>query len=266
MNRKNILSVIALVMVFALALTGCGKDKAPAEPEKFELALSDWNLGATAWSSNNGANVTVSVTPLYYYEETQVTFVARLEGEEVESAACEWDGTSYTASMDLNAADGYCYYVTMVHPEGAAEFDVNTPANPSNGKLINMEHSLETYCHMAVTNFKLDGNKLTITDGSAEIQLPLITRSGEDVACDSAELILTFGGEEVDRAAMTMPASQSQGFYAPDVKGLSFEIPQLEDDQLLTLTMEVKLNDGQVLTAPGGSWFYTSGQLDLAVG
>lgn len=270
MKRKNVLALIALVMVFALALTGCGKDDTPAEPDVLDQtwALSDWDLTATAWSSNNGANVVLTATPENHYKNVEASFVIRLEGEDVKSVPCEWDGNAYTATVDLNAADGYCYYLVMCDADGTqtVEFEVNTPGNPSNGKLINMEHSLEAYCHLSVTDSKLDGNRLTVTGGNAEIHLPLISQDGNPVAYNSASLVLSFAGEEVARQELTLPESQAEGIYEMDIKDITFDIPNMEDDQQLELKLEVSLADGQIFDAPGITWIYFDGQLLSAIG
>ena len=71
-------------------------------------------LNATAWSSPNGATVNVDAVPNGYAEGQKAEFCVRLEGEEIARVPCEWDGKSYKASADLNAADGYCYYC---HPD-----------------------------------------------------------------------------------------------------------------------------------------------------
>ena len=120
MKRKNILAVIALVAVFAFALIGCGsKDNEPTAntaasvPEMSagqELTLTSSTLTAATWSSPNGATVNLTATPNGYAEGQSAAFIVRLEGEEAASVPCEWNGSAYTASADLNAADGYCYY------------------------------------------------------------------------------------------------------------------------------------------------------------
>ena len=123
MKRKNILAVIALVAVFAFALAGCGsKDKEPTAntaasvPEMSagqELTLTSSTLTAATWSSPNGATVNLTATPNGYAEGQSAAFIVRLEGEEAANVPCEWNGSAYTASADLNAADGYCYYVLL---------------------------------------------------------------------------------------------------------------------------------------------------------
>lgn len=288
MKRKNILALVTLAAVLVMALAGCGANDdriAELEAENAELkaqvdtltaqlesygntlGLASCDLEATSWSSANGATVTLTAVPLNYEEGQTAFFSIWLEGEEVESVACTWDGTSYTAAADLNAADGYCYYCILFGADGAqAEVDVNTPIHPINEDLINMETALNSYCYVMVESSELSGNTLTITGGYAQAQTPRITLSGDEVTCSGAVLILEFNGEEVSRQEAALEETEVENCYEADIAGLAFEIPAMEDDQQLDLHLEVALSDGQILTAPGGSWFYTGGELLLAVG
>lgn len=260
--KKQFPAVIALLVMTALILAGCGKS-APQEDLGLGLGLTDWSLDARAWSSNNGATVTLTATPLSYVKGQTAALSVRLEGEEVENVACEWDGKAYTAEADLNAADGLCYYVLLSRDGGdSLEVEINTPANPSNEDIINMHTALEAFCHMAVTESSLAGNQLTITGGYAQIHLPVITRDGTAAVCEKAELVLRYNEEEVDRQSMTLGSDLED----MEVAGVTFTIPSLEDDEQLTLTLEVTLADGQVLSAPGCTWFSSGGQLIPAVG
>lgn len=269
MKRKHILALVALVAVFAMALTGCGKKDAaetaaPVQDESW--GLTDWHLSASAWSSNNGASVTLTAVPSTYYQDVNASFVVRLEGEEAASVPCTWDGKQYTAMADLNAADGYCYYMVWDDGETQTEFEINTPAKPSNQLLINLEYSLESYCEMAVETSELKGSKLTVTKGAAQVRLPLISKNGESVGFQSIDLVLSHEGGECDRQSLTAPELNAMGTYDLEIKNVTFSVPDMEDDQQLALTIEITLTDGQVLTAPGGTWFYTDGQVALAVG
>ena len=185
MKRKNILAVIALVAVFAFALAGCGsKDKEPTAntaasvPEMSagqELTLTSSTLTAATWSSPNGATVNLTATPNGYAEGQSAAFIVRLEGEEAANVPCEWNGSAYTASADLNAADGYCYYVLLTAADGTqTEVAINTPTAPTDDALINLESALNSYCNMTVASATQDGSTLTITGGSVEVQAPRI--------------------------------------------------------------------------------------------
>ena len=258
MKRKNILAVIALVAVFAFALVGCGsKDKEPTAntaasvPEMSagqELTLTSSTLTAATWSSPNGATVNLTATPNGYAEGQSAAFIVRLEGEEAANVPCEWNGSAYTASADLNAADGYCYYVLLTAADGTqTEVAINTPTAPTDDALINLESALNSYCNMTVASATQDGSTLTIT-------------------CSKAELVLTFNEEIVGTAALTMEAAEIPGSYTADISGITFNIPSMEDDQQLSIRLDVTLSNGQFLTAPGGTFSFLNGEMVSSVG
>lgn len=270
MKRKNILTVIALAMVFVLALAGCGSREettqtTPTDAEKV-LDIASSSLTASTWSSPNGATVTLTATPTTYSDDMTAAFVVRLEGEEAANVPCEWNGTAFTASADLNATDGYCYYIAITLEGGTAEFPVNTPTYPTDDALINMETALNSYCSMTVDDSEQKGSKLTITAGSAEVQAPRITNEGETITCAKAELVLTFNEAEVGRQALSLEEAEIPGSYTADISGVSFDIPAMEDDQQLAVRLDVTLSNGQFLTAAGGTWSFLNGEMVTTVG
>lgn len=294
MKRKNIF-LLLLAAVFLLSLTGCNSDDgrvAELEAENAALqeqvdalnaqvqaltaqldalgstaGLSGWELAATAWDSGNGANVTLSAVPMYYQEGQSATFSIWLEGSEVMRVRCSWDGTAYTAAADLSAADGYCYYCILTSADGTqTEIDVNTPIHPTDEALIDLATSLASYCNLMVEDAAVESDTLTLTGGYAQVQLPRISASGQDVTCTDAALVLEFAGEEVGRQALTLVEGEGLRSYEADVASVSFTIPEMEDDQQLDLWLEVTLSDGSTMTTPGGSWYYNAGELFLVVG
>ena len=272
MTRKTILVLAALITVFAMMLTGCGaKDTAETTeaPEILGSALgrASWEMSATTWSSPNGATVHVSAVPTAVVDGQYAVFSVRLEGEDVQNIPCTWDGTHYTASADLNAADGYCYYLIMTSVDGKQEETVlNTPAAPRDESLINLESSLNSYCHLLVESSDSDGKKLTITGGTVQIQPPQIANEGEKITCSEAVLVLNFNGQEADRKALTLGEPGAGGVYAMSLEDIRFDIPEMEDDQQLSLRLDVTLSNGQVLTDSNGTWSYIGGELVSAVG
>lgn len=274
--KKTMLSLLALVLVFALAVTGCGDKKAeettaaaPAEtlaPDQ-PLELTAWDLTASTWSSPNGATVNLTATPNGYAEGQSATFIVRLEGADVETVPCDWDGSRYTAAAELNAADGYCYYVLLTAADGTqSEVAVNTPTAMTDEALINMETALQSYCSMTVIASEQNGSKLTISEGTVTIQLPLITNEGESIVCDKAVLVMTSDGEEVGSAELALDDAPDAGSYTLSIAGTVFEIPELEDDHRVELRLDVTLSNNQTLTAMGGSWISNDGNLLLAAG
>lgn len=274
MKKKTILVLAALMAAFALMLTGCGS-KEPAETTAAEtvpaaeapLGLADWSLSTSTWSSPNGATVHLTATPNAHTDDQYAVFSVRLEGDDIENIPCEWDGTHYTASAELNAADGYCYYVVLTTSTGEqAEIAINTPVSPTDEALINMESSLNTYCHLLVESSDADEKKLTITAGTVQIQLPRITNDGEAITCSDAVLVLSFNGAESDRKELKLSDPDANGLYELNIADTRFDIPAMEDDQQLTLRLDVTLSNGQILSDANGTWSYIGGQLVSAVG
>lgn len=276
MKRKTILILVALIAAVAMMLVGCGSKEAPetttAAPETapaadLPLGLSYWSLSPSTWSSPNGATVHLTAAPYFHEEGQTAVFSVRLEGDDIETIPCNWDGKQYTASVDLNAADGYCYYVVLATADGKqAEIAVNTPAEPTDDALINMESALNSYCTLVVEESKTEASRLTITAGSVQIQPPRITNEGETVTCTEATLTLSFNDAEAGRQALTIPEADANGAYILQLTDVSFDIPTMEDDQQLTLCLDVTLSNGQTLTDANGTWFYMGGELVSVVG
>ena len=127
MRNHHRLTPIILVLLVCLVMTafaGCGKKtaSAPTEPsteaateptsvvnEEVSDNMKSLSLSAKVWSSSNGATITLEAVPRAYNQNQAVYFVVHLNGEKVEDIPCTWDGTAFTASADLEAADGYEY-------------------------------------------------------------------------------------------------------------------------------------------------------------
>ena len=277
------MSILALVMVLTLALCACGGSKtpettapataattAPAQTEAaapVALALSDWNMRATTWSSPNGATIHISAVPEAYTQGLIAAFEVRLDGADVAVVPCEWDGTAFTASADLNAADGYSYYVVLTAADGTSEeIAVNTASQPTAEAFVNMETALASYCSITVEESIFEGSKLTLSSGKAQVQAPTITNEGEVITCAKAELVLLFNGETLDTAELSMAETETAGLFESQLQDITFDVPEMEDDQQLDLYLNVTLSNDQVLSAFGGNWFYNNQDLLPVVG
>lgn len=278
MFRKKCFAAIALLTVISVLFTGCsfGKsneddkkvDDAPASQSSTEiLNLSEWDLSASTWSSPNGATIHLVAAPAGYVDGQTASLVVRLEGEDVDNVPCEWDGQHYTASVDLNGEDGYCYYVLMTGANGeTAEVPVNVPSSPIDESLINLASSLESSCSLVIESSDYDGSWLSITSGTVSVQPPKLKNDGEAVTCVQALLALTLDGQNSGEVELAIPAPAADGSYTLPLTDTSFQTPAMEDDQQLSILLAVTLSNGQVLTANGGTWFYNDGSLMLGVG
>lgn len=275
----NKMTILAVILALAISLTACGGEKAPettaatVAPTAAEttapqpLTLTDWSMSASTWSSPNGATIHITATPNYYAEGQKADFVVRLESDDVSTTPCQWDGTSYTASADLNAENGYCYYMILTAADGTAtEVAVNTPAEPVNEAFIDLAASLEAYCSVTVEESAFEGSTLTLSSCKVQVQAPVITNEGETISCQQAQLILSFNGEALAQTDVTLEATETAGLLEAVISDMTFEIPEMEDDQKVELALNVTLSNGQILSAYGGDWVYNQEGLLPVVG
>lgn len=272
---KKKLLLVWMVMALILTFCGCGEGSqrptGSADPDTaakpLDVSLSSFGLSTTTWSSPNGATVNLIAIPSSHTEGQTAHFVVRLGQTEEANVPCEWDGTEYTASADLNAADGYGYYVVITAADGAQrELAVNTPENPYDETLVNLASSLDSYCTVTVNDSSSAEGALNILSGSVLVQLPLITDGGQSVTCSEAVLILSRDGEEVNRMALTLTPAEIPGSYEQALTDLSFPLPSMSTGQELSLRAEVTLSNGQSMIGPGGSWLYNGSTLEASVG
>ncbi len=284
-NRKKS-ALIARVLALCLAaavLSGCSKspaaDQTPTDrvqtvqtspaasgslaQVESEGSLQSWELNASVWSSSNGATITLNAQPRTYEKGQGASFVVRLEGKEIENVSCTWNGSYYTASVDLEAADGYEYECVLFPPQGVGEHYTLSDAYDS---LVYMKRSLDAYCNLYISDFKDDNGKFTVTAGWASVQLPQLTTAGTEIGFQKAQLVFSLNGETVETQDVTLPQGEGKGSYESSLSSISFTMPKMDDDYQLDLTLVVTLTNGEELTANGGSWFYNNGELKMAAG
>ena len=295
--KKNIFSIMLIVlMVTSLMIfaTGCGSGTASAESEariaeleqenaalKAQLealnaemgrmnqkaALQDWSLDAAAWADGNGATVTFTATPIDYVDGQRAALSVRMGDLEAESTNCVWDGTVFTGSVELGAADGYSYYCVLTNLDGSqAEVELNSPDSITDEMLVNLGSSLSTYANLVVEDWEATASSLNLRSGYIQVQMPRMTFNGTTAAVSSAALVLQLNSEEVSRQAVTLEAGEGTGSYEASINGISFEMPAMEDDYQLNLWLEVTLSSGTSLSVSGGSWYSNNGELQLVVG
>ena len=274
--KKMSLSVCFLVLV--MLLSACGNsEKAPETTvpsvtaatleQEPELGLADCTLSTTTWSSPNGATVHLQATPLSYTAGDHADLLVRLESDEVATVSCDWNGSNYAASVDLNAEDGLCYYLYMTAANGnTLEVPVNTPSVPRDPALINMKSALESYCSITIEGSEFTDNTLVISAGRIQVQVPTITNNGETIAPLDAALTLTFEGNILTEESVTLAPSGTDGLFDADISSISFAVPGLEDDQQLELSVQTTLSNGQILSAYGGNWICNAEDLLPVVG
>lgn len=288
MNKKIITTMLLILMIASmLVLTvGCGAktdeprdDKesiAPTEQteqtqseftgESGEDFLRDWNLDAKAWSDGNGATVTFTAVPANYVEGQRLALSVRVGELEAESTNCNWDGTSYTGSVELSAVDGYGFYCILTDPDGIQiELVLNDPEYVTDETLVYLGSSLSAYGNMVVEDWEVSGNMLNIKSAHIQAQMPRLTYHNAAPEVSGSDLVLKRNDQEVDRKSVALTAGEGVGSFEATVSE-SFAIPDVEEDGQLDLWLEISLSTGETISVSGGSWYSSDGQLQLAVG
>ncbi len=281
---KKFLSILlaAALMVF---IAGCGdKSDSPASttvaPETQsqiqatesgvdmrDLSLKEWSLEPTVWNDGNGVTVAFSVTPNAPIEGLRAALSVRIGELEAESTNCNWDGSAFTGSVDLLAADGYSYYCILFAPDGATqETELTSPENIVDETLVNMSSSLSAYANLIIEDWTATASTLTIKSGYVQCQMPKLTVGGTAPQIASSNLVLKLNNEEVARQALDIPAGEGEGSFEMSVVNQTFTIPAMESDHQLDLWLEITLNTGSTVSVTGGSWYSTGTELQMVVG
>ncbi len=286
---RKILLILAAVSL-TLALSGCGNAELDAENEALKMELSalmeenarlkdeitaleqqlaQWNqesglasYGAAynAWESSEGASITITATPAEYTQGQRADLVIWLKGEEIEKLPFQWDGSCYTTTVVLPAADGYTFLCVLTDANGK-ETEIVLDG-PEMDALVYLESNLTAFPNILVNDWTITDGTLNIHSGYAQIQLPRLV----SVSIDQVRLVLTLDSQPVESQELTLTPAADEGSYETLLEGLHFALPELAEENQLDLWMEVRLSDGRELSVIGGSWFYTDGELLMAVG
>ena len=294
MRRKNILSFVAVVLVLAMVMAGCGSKTADADTPEQQIAalkqeneqlrsqidtltrqleslqsaiLTDWSLNALASSDRTAATLTFIAVPASESEGQTLSLIVNLNGLEAESVPCTMDGSRYTATVELPAADGYSFYCLLTGPTGTMQqIPLITPDNPGDGSLINLGSSLSAYCSLFVDKWNYNDGKLTVENAYVQAQMPVISTGGDNVTPSSAALVFLHNGQELERKELTLNDGEGDGSFEATISGLSFATPKLEEDHHLDLELVITLSDGSTLSYDGCSWFVADGNLNPVMG
>lgn len=238
----------------------------PGAQGSVNAELESWSLTPKAWDQGLGADVTLSARPEHYDEALAAAFVVQLGGNAVATAPCRWDGTAYTAAVSLPAANGYSYYLELVSGVDRTMIPLSTAEEPMDPYCVHLEDSLSAYANLLVSDFTTEEDRLVLTVGFAETQVPMLTADGVVPAVVSARLVLQLDEEEVASENIAMEPGEADGIYVADVEGIRFDIPELSADQELSLWLEVELSNGTVARGYGVSWFSDGRELYLISG
>lgn len=292
LKKNNLLSLLALILALAaLALSALSFANQPEdqthliddlyeENRQLYLRVQDleqrlqqlltvanlqsWELGVQPWADSTGAEITFTAVPSEDQSGVSATLLVELNGERVGEVPCQWDGKQFSASISLNAADGYCYYCLLSSPGGDQLLPLATPNDPTSEAAVYLQSGLGAYCNLVVYDWSVNDGELIVTDTYAQVQLPQI--SNEEIRIEVSDIVVRLNGEEFVRTPITMAPSEVAGSYDVTVPSLSIPLPELSEVDSFEMYLEVSLSDGRNMKAFGINWYLENGELSSAVG
>lgn len=227
--------------------------------------LQEWELEVSPWADSTGADVTFTAVPTEFRPGVSAELLVLLDGKQVSSTPCLWDGSSFTATVSLDAADGYSYYCLLTSPGGTQQLTLATPDSPDAGIPVYLHSGMQSYCNLVITDWAQEEDSLVLSSAYAQVQLPLVSAAG-DLQITSAELVLRLNGESCARAPVDLNPSEVANSFDATLSDLTLAMPELEKADSLELYLEVVLSDGRHLQAFGISWYLENGRLQSVVG
>lgn len=228
-------------------------------------SLNSWSLKALPWSDNTGADVTLTAVPSEYLPGMGATLLVVLGDRQVASVPCMWDGTVFTGTANLNAADGYHYYCLLSGPNGVQQLSLTGPDSEDAGIPVFLQSALSSYCNLVVHDWtEQNGTSLVLTSAYVQVQLPQI--QNQDLTITAQELVLRLNGQLSAKVPVMLSPSEVTGSYDATLNDLHLPMPELTEADTLELCLEITLSDGRRLQAFGISWHLENGELVSSVG
>lgn len=296
MKKKTIKRISVLSLVLALAGTGLGGFLLLTRPEdntqqleqlrqenqalQEQMAqleaqldqfmtlssLASWELTAAAWTDSTGADVTLTAVPAEYLPGMGATLMVMHGEKQAASVACVWNGTEFSGTVSLNAADGYSYYCLLSGPNGTQQLTLMDPESEDAGVPVYLQSALSSYCNLVVNDWSLRNNDATLSLNKAYAQVQLPQIQSRELTITSQELVLRLNGQKADAVSIKLAPSEVAGSHEMEIRELQLPLPELTDGDLLELYLEITLSDGRHLRAFGISWHLEGGQLVSSVG
>lgn len=228
-------------------------------------SLKEWSLKATPWSDSTGADVTLTAIPTEYHPGMGATLQVMLGDRQAASVPCMWDGTAFTGTANLNAADGYSYFCLLSGPNGVQQLALSNPESEDAGIPVFLQSALSSYCNLVVHDWaEQTGTALVLTSAYVQVQLPQI--QNQELTITAQELVLRLNGQLSAKVPVKLAPSEVTGSYDATLSDLHLPMPELEQADTLELYLEITLSDGRRLQAFGISWHMEDGELVSSVG
>lgn len=243
---------------------------AAAEEEQSKL-LSDYSFDLEVWTDVPGADVIFSAVPKSWTEGDSAYLTFQIPGENAIQADCKWDGAFLTATVPLEAKDGYQICLTIVHTDGSLEQQVLYKYD-----IENLANELTVGCEVtwgtAKFRFKEALLEMEVVDGEVHVTRPGI--AGSDIYFTAIDYILyqssADGYREVARYNLYehIPITEEGVAYGPEIWCYGkpiFTVPDIQDGDGLELWVKAEMSNGMSAMEMAGSWAYNNGEFIAAV-
>lgn len=222
-----------------------------------DSALTGASLAAAPWEDNRGADVTLTLEGA---ADMEVLFRVMLGSTVISEVPCRADGDTLTATVSLDAANGYIYALVA----GSEVTTLASPENPVYPELVYLSDALSAYCNLIVGDWYVRDNVLTLENGYATIHTVQLAADAQ--AFTQARLLLKNGDIVLEAYPLSPIATDEPGSYACAVTGVSFSLPPLAEGEQVDLWLEATLSSGQTLTTCAATWQAMPGGFSMAAG
>lgn len=228
-------------------------------------SLKDWALTARPWADSTGADVTLTAIPTEYQPGMGATLLVMLGDRQAASVPCVWDGSVFTGTANLNAADGYSYYCLLSGPTGVQQLTLMSPISGKVDVPVYLQSALSSYCNLVINDWvEQSGSSLVLTGAYAQVQLPRIQT--QELTITAQNLVLRLNGKVTEQIPVKLYPSEVAGSYEATLSDIHMPMPALEQGDTLELYLEITLSDGRNLKAFGIGWYLENGKLSSSVG
>lgn len=239
-------------------------DQVAGQLENQTKILSDWSLTAAGREDLTGGTVTFSAAPKAYQAGDEGILSVQLDGVEVARETGAWTGAAYTGQVELEAADGYCYYFILNHAGGAQELQaLSTAANPEASCPVYLAEGLTPWFEAAVENWDSQNGMLLVSEWYVEYAAPELFTEEEGFQTRKLEYVLYINGIEDRREEIG--DMNAEGFYGDTQLGISSSGDllrvQLKPGDRAELRFKLELENGRTFETAAESWVYEDGQV-----
>lgn len=229
-------------------------DQLAEQIENQTRILSNWDLEVTGREDMTGGTITFTAAPKTWQEGDEGVFSVQLDGVEVARETGVWNGTIYTATVELTAADGYYSYFILCHADGSQEYQaLNTPDNLEHYYGIYLTEGLTAQFDGRVNVWDNSNGLLSVTDWEIEYISPGLFAEAEGFRARELRYVILVNGAEADNEPVDIQGIRDRNQIGLCSSGQLFQ-RQLKPGDELELRFELELENGTVLQDTAGRW------------